>query len=296
MKDPQYIDVDGVATRYFEMGSGEPLVLVHGGHFGSFWNAEDWEHNVEGLAADFRVFALDKIGMGFSDNPATDDDYVIGTTIRHLHGFIATLGLGPAHVVGHSRGGYTVTRLAMEHPEDVTTLVIVDSSTLMTPPNPQIVEWEREAAKRFTDPRDRFRWLIEVNSYSGDHITERYLDVLEEIESLPKTAIAKARMAGGLSARFNADLVRMQGETHEWIRSGRLACPTLVVWGFDDPSATMDRNGIPAMHLILPSVARSEMHILNRAGHSCFREHPAAFNAVVTDFIRRHRGMDRPAH
>jgi pimeloyl-ACP methyl ester carboxylesterase len=44
------------------------------------------------------------------------------------------------------------------------------------------------------------------------------------------------------------------------------------------------------MNLILPSVPQSEMHILTRAGHFCFREQPQAFNAAVTDFIRRTSG------
>jgi pimeloyl-ACP methyl ester carboxylesterase len=282
----RFIDVDGIRTHYFEQGAGEPLVLVHGGNPGGHWNAEDWEHNVDGLAAaGFRVFAVDKIGCGYTDNPRSDDDYVIGSSVDHVHGFIRALGLGPVHIAGHSRGGYTVTRLALEHPEAVRTLVIVDSSSLMTPPNPGNRVWEQEAMQ-IPDPRDQWRYLITVNSFSGDHITDAYLDHILEAQALPKTADARAAWER-VYERFGQDLVARQRETHEWIRSGGIQCPTLVVWGYNDPSATMVRCGIPCMDLILPSVERSEMHILNRAGHSTFREQPEAFNAAVTDFIRR---------
>ena len=88
---------------------------------------------------------------------------------------------------------------------------------------------------------------------------------------------------------FKADLVERQQETHAWIREGRLRHPTLVVWAYEDPSATMERCGIPCLNLILPNVVESEMVILNRAGHMVYRERPEAFNHAVVDFIARHR-------
>jgi pimeloyl-ACP methyl ester carboxylesterase len=287
VNNARYVDVVGTRTRYFDAGNGPPLVLVHGGGYATHWNAEDWEHNFDDLATTFRVVAVDKIGSGFSDNPKADDQYLIGTTVQHLRRFIETLGLGPVIVAGHSRGGYTVTRLALEHPELVDVLVIVSSSSLMTAPNPQYGVWYRESMK-FDDLRDRYRYLITENSYGDAHITERYLDVVVEIDQLEKTRAARPKLDGGLEARFKADLVERQVETHAMIRAGGLRCPTLILWGYDDPSATMERCGIPCMNLILPAVERSEMHVLNRAGHSVFREQPAGFNSTLRDFVRRY--------
>jgi 2-hydroxy-6-oxonona-2,4-dienedioate hydrolase len=287
MKDAKYIDANGIRTRYFEAGEGEPLLLIHGGTYGSFYNAEDWELNFDTFAQHFRVIAYDRIGLGFTDNPRTDDEYVIGSSVEHAHGLIKALGLGPAHIMGHSRGGYTATRLVLEHPDVVDTLIIVDSSSLMTPANPQYDAWEREGQK-YGDLHQRHRYLVTANSFSADHITDHYLDVAVEIDQLPKTAMGKARMQAN-APRFKADLVERQAETHAWIREGRLACPTLVMWAYDDPSATMDRCGIPCMNLILPNVRESEMVILNRAGHMVYRERPEAFNHAVLDFIARHR-------
>src|SRR5690349_8511250 len=142
MDHPRFVAVDGIRTRVFEAGTGAPVVLIHGGSFSHVENAEDWEHNVDGLSVAFHVVAFDKLGNGFTDNPPTPDDYLIGRTVDHAAGLIRTLGLGPAHVVGHSRGGYTATRLALQHPDAVQTLTIVDSSTLMAPHNPQYDAWD----------------------------------------------------------------------------------------------------------------------------------------------------------
>jgi 2-hydroxy-6-oxonona-2,4-dienedioate hydrolase len=288
VRDPRFVDANGTRTRYFDIGEGDPLFLIHGGNYGSYANAEDWDLVVDDLAKHFRVIAIDKIGTGFTDNPVSDDDWLIGASVRHAYETIQTLGLGKVHIAGHSRGGYTVTRLALEHPEVVETLVIVNSSSLMTPPNPQYDQWE-QAALSIADHRERMRYLITANSFGTDHITEHYLDVVQEIDLLEKTVDAKRRLAGGLTARFRADLVERQLETHEWIRDGRLTCPTLVMWSYNDPSATMERCGIPCLNLILPNVPQSEMHILNRAGHYTFREQPEAFVNGVVDFIERQR-------
>jgi pimeloyl-ACP methyl ester carboxylesterase len=284
MDHPRFMSVEGVRTRYFEAGAGEPLVLVHGGSFGHIENAEDWELNVDGLAETFRVFAFDKIGNGFTDNPRTPDGYFIGRTVDHAAAFIRALGLESAHVVGHSRGGYTATRLALEHPDAVRTLTIVDSSTLMAPHNPQYDAWDREA-EQLSDPRARTRYLIAANSHGEAHITERMIDVALEIEALPKTVEARRIMDGGAKTRNNADLIERQAETHAWIREGRLRSPTLVVWGFNDRSAPIERVGIACLNLILPSVPESEFHVLNHAGHNSMREQPDAFNRVLTSFI-----------
>ena len=233
MDGERYIDVEGTLTRVIDVGEGDPLLLIHGGTYGSFWNAEDFALNVPELARHFRVIAYDRIGMGFTDNPRRPEDYVIGTGVDHAAGLIRALGLGRTHVLGHSRGGYIATRLVLEHPDLADGLVIVDSSSLMTPANPQYDAWDRES-RAIEDPRERLRYLVTVNSFSGDHITDDYLDTALEIERLPRTQVAKGVMATQAPA-FKADLVERQQETHAWIREGRLRHPTLVVWAYEDP-------------------------------------------------------------
>ena len=132
ISDARFVDVEGVRTRYFERGSGETVVLVHGGAFGSTTgacSADDWDLNFDGLAKWFRVFAIDKLGQGYTDNPRTDDDYTMHAAVQHAYATLRALGIEGAHLVGHSRGGYLVCRLTVEHPELVKSCTIVDSNT-----------------------------------------------------------------------------------------------------------------------------------------------------------------------
>lgn len=282
---PQFVDVDGRRTRYFSAGDGEPIVLVHGGHFGGTGSAEDWELNFDRLAERHHVVAYDKLGMGFTDNPVADDDYVIESHATHLHGVLDALGLDRAHLVGHSRGGYAVTRLALDHPERVRTLTVVSSSSVTNPFNPIYQEWRRRAETM--DEREAVRYLIAANSYSDAHITERMVDAGVEVGRLDKTRQARERMAAGLYDRFKADLLERVERVKADMAKGGLAAPTLVLWGFDDPSATIDRCAKPAIDQFFSAVERCEMHILGRAGHYCFREQPEAFADVLAGFIDR---------
>ena len=281
-----YVDVNGIRTRYLEAGKGEPLLLVHGGDFSRYpGSASDWDMNIDSFAEFFHVFAIDKIGCGFTDNPKSDEEYVIGTTVQHAYDFLSTMHIDSAHVVGHSRGGYTVCRLALEHPEVVRALVIVSSTTLMIPLCPIYAEWDR-LATLITDIRDRYRYLVAANSFGSEHITDGFVDVMVEQSMLPKSQEAAAKMEAGLNSQFLADLASEQKKTQELIKAGRLKAPTLIMWGFDDPSATFDPVGLATLRLIFPHVPRSQMHILNQAGHYCYREQPEAFVAAVTIFIK----------
>ena len=284
------IDVDGVRTRYLECGDGQPLILVHGGSFGGHYCAAGWSLNMPGLGRHFRVLALDKIGCGWTDNPKTDEGYRIGASVAHLRGFMKALGLPSAFLAGHSRGGYAVTRLALESPEMVRALLVVSSATLMTRPNPIYREWDRQAAK-LPDARARCRFLATANSYSDAHVSDAWVEQLAAIEELEKSREAARlldRSTGRLWPMFEADLIARQAETHAWIARDGIRLPTLVLWGMQDPSATFEPVGLDAIKLLMAHAPICEAHVFNHAGHYVFREQQAAFDAVVIDFLRRH--------
>jgi 2-hydroxy-6-oxo-6-(2'-carboxyphenyl)-hexa-2,4-dienoate hydrolase len=287
LENPQFVDVNGVRTRYFAAGAGEPVILVHGGHYGLRSSAIDWELNFDRLAETHKVIAFDKLGMGFTDNPQNLDDYNIESNTAHLMGLMDALGLERAHLVGHSRGGYPVTRLSIDHPDRVRTLTVVSSSSVTNPFNPIYATWREKAATM--EERAGVRYLIEANSYSDAHITDTLVDVGVEISRLDKTAVAAGIMVDGQYDRFKADLLERVEVIKSDITAGRLTVPTLIMWGFNDPSATIERCGKPAIDLFFPSVEVCEMHILNHAGHYCFREQVEAFNDTLLAFYARAR-------
>lgn len=94
--------VDGLTTGYLEAGTGEPVVLLHGGEFGA--SAEiGWERNIDALATQFRVLAPDMLGFGESAKVVDFTDGR-GMRIRHIARFCEVLGVTSAHFVGNSMG------------------------------------------------------------------------------------------------------------------------------------------------------------------------------------------------
>jgi 2-hydroxy-6-oxo-6-(2'-carboxyphenyl)-hexa-2,4-dienoate hydrolase len=289
MTDPKFIDVDGVRTRYFDKGSGEVLLLVHGSHFGTpdaCESALDWEFNFDALVQSFRVIAMDKLGQGYTGNPKTDADYTMAATVHHVAGLLEALGLKNVHVLGHSRGGYVVARLTLDHPELVRSCTIIDSGTLA--PGPSKTEYIMSQAPKPRLSRESQRWCIEHYSFRPDHITQTWLDEAENIGKSTKyqETVRKMEDEGLKRKRFFPHLAVHKDETLNWIMQGRLTQPTLTVWGYNDPTAELKR-GHMLFELIADANPKSEMHIINRAGHFCYREQPEVFNQIITGFVRR---------
>ena len=284
MEQEKYIDVDGVRTRYFEAGSGEPMVLIHGGNFGQSDNvdcAENWALNWPILSQSFHVFAIDKIGQGYTDNPA---DYTIEAITDHVGGFLRTLGLEGVHLVGHSRGGYMATRVTREDQDRIRTLIIVDSGTT----SPGLNQFRGRLLAGAPKPlltRESIAWVSVAFSHSDALLTPEWLDVREAIAKTPKNAEAVAAMNEAGEAKFAASLAKQKDETVDWIKDGNLKVPTMLVWGKNDPSAVLSK-GMELFDTVAGSAPRSQMHIFNQAGHYCYREHPKDFANVVTAFVQ----------
>jgi pimeloyl-ACP methyl ester carboxylesterase len=288
MRDPKFLDVAGTRTRYFEAGAGEPVVLVHGGQFGSYNCATDWDQNFGELADGFRVIAYDKIGQGWSGNPTSPSAYVLETAVEHLERVVETLAPGGAHLVGHSRGGYAVTRLALDRPELVRSLVLVDPGSLMHRTSGFYPAVEARAAA-ISDGRERLRFEIAEASFERSMATDFWVeDILAFIET--EKYVEARRICAEQQEALTDQLVQSQHETWAAISAGALVqLPVLLVWGYNDRGAPIEECGIPALHQLMAAVPQARMHVFNQSGHYAFREHPAEFNQVVRAFISRSR-------
>ena len=281
------IDANGIKTNYYEKGKGPPLILFHGGAFGHPTAADsawDWSTNFDSLAEHYRVFAIDKLGQGFTDNPKTNADYCMEAVVQHAVNTLQTLDLGPVNLVGHSRGGYLVCRLTLDYPELVKTCTIVDSNTsspgvelndivLGNPPVPRL-------------SRESQSWIFEHYSYSTQHITDDWLDIVCEVAELPKYKEAwyKMEMEGLRLKQFRPGLAADKSRMFAKLRDFGLKRPTQIIWGKNDPTALLDQ-GWALWHLIASRRSDAQFHIINQAGHFCYREHPKAFNEIVHGFV-----------
>ena len=90
---------------------------------------------------------------------------------------------------------------------------------------------------------------------------------------------------GGLKGRlFYPELARQKAETLRWIQDRGMKRPTQIVWGYNDPTAPIEM-GLRLYELMASRERRTQMHIINQAGHFSYREHPKEFNEVLRGFI-----------
>lgn len=124
----EYTRVGPYRVHYFVGGQGRPLLLIHG--LGS--RSEDWTPEIPAyIAGGFRVYAIDLLGCGRTDHP--DIAYTIQQQVDLMHGFLDAVHVPQADVVGWSLGGWIALQFALQHPQNVRRLVLMDSAGISFP-------------------------------------------------------------------------------------------------------------------------------------------------------------------
>src|SRR5438093_2712643 len=239
----RFVDVNGARTRYYDVGSGEPILLIHGARPSGTSSANTWVPILTGLSKRFRVLAPDRLGHGMTENPK--GDYSVTAEMEHLYGFLKVIGLNSFHAIGQSTGAYHAARMTLEHPEMVKTLVLCDSATLSPPIGN--VEERRAAIGLGTgaggqrgisdDPKEQFRFAHQQLSKNREHITDEFVLAAGYMASLPGGQKTDTVMRGEAAKRYEAIIATGAAEMREWIKQGKLQTPTLLYWGKNDPSA-----------------------------------------------------------
>ena len=117
-----YADSGGVKIHYATLGSGPLVVMIHG--FPDFWYT--WRAQMEGLADRFQVVAIDQRGYNLSDKPAGAENYDMRLLAADVVAVIRHLGKEKAIVVGHDWGGAVAWSVAINAPQYVDRLVILN--------------------------------------------------------------------------------------------------------------------------------------------------------------------------
>src|SRR5215470_20307981 len=286
--EAKFVDVNGARTRYYDVGSGEPILLVHGARPSGTSSANTWVPILTGLGKRFRVLAPDRLGHGMTENPK--GDYSVTAEMEHLYEFISVMKLEKFHIMGQSTGAYHAARVTLEHPEMVRTLVLADSATLSPPVGK--VEERRAAIGLGTGAgarspgatlKDQVRFSQEALSKNKEHITEEFLSAAVYMASLPNGQKTDAAMRGEAAKRYEEVIAKGAEEMRGWIKAGRLQTPTLLYWGKNDPSAIL-AVGLALFDVIAEKNPRARMFIVNNAGHFHYREHPEEFVRNVINF------------
>ncbi len=117
-----FADSNGVKIHYATMGQGPLVVMSHG--FPDYWYT--WRHQMEALAPSFQVVAMDNRGYNLSDKPKGAENYDMRLLVGDVTAVIQHFGKDKAIVVGHDWGGAIAWQLALDLPQMVEKLVVLN--------------------------------------------------------------------------------------------------------------------------------------------------------------------------
>jgi len=270
----QYIKVGSINTRYWCAGTqGTPVILLHGG--GS--SIEVWQHNIEALAKNHRVFAFDMVGTGLSDKPAVT--YSLDYQLQFLRSFLDTLDIRKASLIGNSMGGSIALKFALESPERVSKLGLISSFGL----GREIDIYDRllaalpAIAKLISPNRTGIRIVLNSCVYSPKSVPEEWIELnyqrfnlLGQKEALISLLVTNLDFWGVRREVFSPIIQQLDC----------IKAPTFIVWGKQD-SIT------PVAHAYVASqkILNSQLHIFERCGHWAQVEYPEEFNRLVSEFL-----------
>jgi haloacetate dehalogenase len=235
----RYVDVgDDVRLRVRSGGNGPPVVLLHGHpRTHTTW------HRVAPLLADagFTVVCPDLRGYGRSSKPPTDDDHTPYSK-RAMAGDVVALMRELGHerfaVVGHDRGSYVASRTALDHPEAVTHLAVVDCI-------PIVEHLDRTDARFaaawwhwffFAQPEKPERAITaDPMAWYGADAPGKAAAMGEENHADHVAAISDPATVRAMLEDYRAGLTVDRAADEADRAAGRtVTCPTLVLWSSRD--------------------------------------------------------------
>ena len=254
--------VDGCELSYDDIGRGSPVVFLHAFPL----DRTMWAAQTSALAAEQRCLAIDLRGFGES---AAAPPYSMDRYAGDVVAVLDTARVDRATIVALSMGGYVAFALWRRYANRVRALVLADTKATADAP----------------DARDRRRELIEVARTDGSEAVaarqsvgilgkttrERRPDIVSTVHGI----MARASVDGIIGA-----LEAMLARPDSTPTLATISVPTLVVAGEED--VITPPKEARALH---QEIAGSRLEILSGAGHLSNIERPAAFNAVLGEFL-----------
>lgn len=266
-----HTQIDGHKIAYLEQGSGSPVILLHG----IPTNSRMWRAIIPQLAATHRVIAPDLLNYGQSEKPQSAD-VSINAQSRMILRFMWALGIRNADVVAHDIGGGVAQLLAVNAPEAVRKLVLIDSVCFDSWPIPEfepLQHPEAEAKMSLEAFITMMRGFMPTGVVKKSVMTEEVIDLY----------LAPWSSEDGKRAFFR-NLRRLNKEYTQAIADElkQLPHPTLVLWGEKDPfqkPAYADK--------LATTIANAELIWIKDAGHWLIEEKPAEIGAHLRTFLSK---------
>ena len=261
------IVANGIVTNYHDLGSGRPVLFIHGSGPGvSAW--ANWRLVLPEVAKHLRAIAPDMVGFGFSERPA-GIRYDMDTWVAQAVGLLDALAIEQTDLVGNSFGGALALALAIRHPARVRRLVLMGSVGVPFAITPG---------------------LDDVWGYTPSlENMHRLLDLFAFDRTLVNDELARLRFEASIRPGFQESFAAMfPAPRQRWVdamasrKIDILGMPheTLIIHGREDRIIPLANSLTLAQW-----IERSQLHVFGRCGHWTQIEHAEAFNRLVLDFV-----------
>lgn len=261
------IDAGGIKTNCHDVGTGDPVFLIHGSGPGvSAW--ANWRLNIGDLARHRRVVAPDMVGFGYTQRP-TDIEYGMDVWVRHCIDVMDALDIDRADVVGNSFGGALALGLAVHHPDRIGKIILMGSVGV-----PFDLTEGLDKVWGYTPSIENMRQLLDIFAYDRGLVTD-------ELAELRYRASIQPGFQESFSAMFPAPRQRwVQAMSFSDVQISSIPHRALIVHGREDQVIPLG-NALRLSQLL----QNSELHVFGKCGHWTQIEHTQRFNRLVTDFL-----------
>lgn len=269
-RNGSFKNIEGKKVHYIVKGRGEAVILIHG--LGDSYHS--WRFNIDSLSRHFKVCALDLKGFGFSEKPK-DEDYSIKGFAHFVAKFMDALGIEKAFVIGHSMGGAIALELALDFPERVKKLVLVDNVGYR--PKGSIlfgIIFYMAKLPAIGETLIAPQWKFLIKNRVGSAYYDKIFVTDERIEEFKKARSTEGGKRGLLST-----IRAMNFSVGHRIK--HITQPTLIVWGKEDKLISVDMAS-----RYKKDIKNSRVKIFPQCGHNPHEEKAQEFNQLVIDFLK----------
>ena len=252
------MDAGGMRLHYTESGEGDPVLLLHG------WGGcvESFAPVAAGLCAYRRAVSVDF--PGFGQTPPPPEPWSVTEYKEVLRAFIERLGIAGCDIVAHSFGGRVAILLAAEHPDLVSKLVLADAAGVR--------------------PRRTLKYHLKVRMFKLGRRIAKCRACMRLLGPLGKRLQKRVESAGSkdyraLSGVMRRTFVRVVNQDLRPML-GRIAAPTLLVWGRDDTETPLYMG-----ELMEKEIPDAGLVVFDGAGHFSYMDRFDRFMLVLRSFL-----------
>lgn len=259
------ININKLEITYSEAGDGEPVLLLHG--FGG--DKDNWTRMIPHMNKKFRLIAPDLLGFGESSR-FSEENYSVSSQVERIKEFKDKIGLGKVHIVGNSMGGAIATSFTIKYPNEVLSLILIDSAGVTSPTKSELtLELEKGNNPLLVNDAKDFDRLMSFNFHKKPYIPN----------SIKQYFAERAVKNREFNQKIFSD-IRNEPSQIEF-NLGKIKNQTLILWGDKDrvihpDSALVFNKGIPGSKLV----------VFKDCGHLPQLERPQETAEVIQEFIR----------